>query len=103
VATKSLRIDDEWRRWLAENLMLDADPRSLFDTMIGAGASFADAKREIEAALASPYLAGAQRLKNRLAKRNWVLDTQRRMNRLRPAVVPRLHRISAATFLNDFY
>jgi hypothetical protein len=103
LATESLRIDDEWRRWLAENLILGADPRGLFDTLIGAGASFADAKREIEAALASPYIAGAERIRNRLAKRNWVLDNQRRMNRLRPAVIPRMHRLSAATFLNDFY
>ncbi|MEC5384494.1 cupin-like domain-containing protein [Uliginosibacterium sp. H3] len=99
----AMRMTDEWRRWLAENLILDNHPQGLFETLVRAGVSVADAHHEVNAALSSPYIAGAQRLKNRLAKHDWILDNQRRMGQLRSPEVPRLDKLSADAFLNDFY
>lgn len=97
------KINHEWRRWIAENLLLDNLPQGLFHAMVQAGVSAEEASSEINAALQSPYIAGAQRLKNRLQKRDWVLDIQRKLNRLRPAEIPRRHQLSREDFLREHY
>lgn len=99
----AVMIDDEWRRWIAENLLLGSHPQGVFDTLLKASVSAAEAELEINAALRSPYLAGAQRLRNRLLKRDWLLDSRRRMEQLRSPEVPRIHRLSAERFFEDFY
>jgi hypothetical protein len=99
----AMKISDEWRRWIAENLLLGSHPQGVFDTLVGAGIAAPEAEQEINAALRSPYLAGAQRLRNRLAKRDWLLDSRRRMEQLRPPGVPRIHRLSEEQFFDDYY
>lgn len=100
-----LSIDDNWRRWIAENLMLDNSPESLFDALIANGADPNQARHELAAALASPYLHGAQRMRNRLAKRDWILDCRRKLNRIHPddAHIPRRHQLDSETFLREHY
>jgi hypothetical protein len=56
-------IDDEWRSWIAENLMLECHPGDLIHAMISRGIDPEDAAHEMETAQASPYVRGAQRLK----------------------------------------
>jgi Cupin-like domain len=102
-ALGAMKVTDDWRRWIAENLLIDVPPQGLFETLVRAGVAGSDAQNEINAALQSPYLAGAQRLKNRLVKHDWVLDCQRRMRRLIAPEVPRVHRISAEEFLRNYY
>lgn len=99
----AMHVTDEWRRWLAENLIMDSAPQGLFEALVRAGVSVAEAHHEVSAALSSPYIAGAQRLKNRLAKHDWILDNQRRMSHLRSPQVPRVDKLSGDDFLNDFY
>lgn len=96
-------IDDEWRRWIAENLLLENDPRGIYETLRRAGIGGEEAEREVRQAMASPYLRGAQRLRNRLAKHDWVLDAQRRLNRLRGAAIPRRRRLSREAFFDGYY
>lgn len=98
-----LTIDDEWRRWIAENLLLGGSPQDMYVRMLQAGADATEAAHELQQAQRSPYLAGAQRLHNRLAKHDWVLDNQRRLNRLLPPAIPRVARLSAEAFLRDYY
>ena len=99
----TVRVDDEWRRWIAENLLLGNQPQSLHERMISAGISHAEAMHELQEALNSPYVRGAQRLRNRLAKHDWVLDNQCRLNRLRHPEIPRRHRLSREEFLDAYY
>src|SRR5215469_5239204 len=99
----TVHVDDEWRRWIAENLLLDSQPQAIYEQMLHSGVPQDEALRELRQAMASPYLHGAHRLKNRLAKRDWVLDNQRRMNRLRHADVPRRHKLSREEFLDAYY
>ena len=94
----SFAFTDEWRRWIAENLMLNADPTALFKILVNAGYSQQVADLEIKAALRSPYLAGASRLKNRLLKRDWIIDIQRKLNRLRPQEIERRHQLLREVF-----
>ncbi len=96
-------VDHEWRRWIAENLLLGSNPADLLQVMISGGVDPEVAAVEVNAAQQSPYLAGAQRLKNRMAKHDWVLDNLRRLEHLRAAEIPRRHRLSTREFFDDFY
>ncbi len=98
-------IDDNWRRWIAENLLLDSTPASMRDAMVAAGVDPLEADREIQAARESPYVRGAEHLRNRLQKRDWLLGTYRRINRLNAEsdIIPRRHRLSRGQFLDEYY
>lgn len=100
---KIAQVSAEWRRWIAENLMLGIGPTAIADILIKAGISAADARTEIEAALRSPYLQGARRLANRVAKRDWVLSIQSQLNRLGDDGIERRHQLSGDEFLQQYY
>lgn len=100
-------ISDEWKCWIAENLILGSHPDTLAGILVKSGVIARDAHAEIQAALRSPYLQGVQRLHNRLAKRDWVLGIQSQLNRLAPAEetaqIPRRERLSTEDFLHQHY
>jgi hypothetical protein len=97
------RVDANWRRWIAENLMLGTPPPALTSVLVVNGISAAEAHSEIEAALHSPYLQGARRLANRVAKRDWVLNIQSQLNRLGDDAIPRRERLTGEQFLQQHY
>jgi|GEM_PF-5878815 len=99
------KINDGWRSWIAENLILGASPNSVRDTLVTHGIQEAEASAEILDALRSPYFWGSQRLCNRLKKRDWLLTAYRKLQRLRPraAEVDRRCRLSRAEFFQDYY
>ncbi len=102
-------IDDEWRRWIAENLSLDIEPKNLFQVLVANGVTEADAGRELQLALANPYLRGArqagQRIKNRLKKHDWILDIQRKLNRQAPdcTTIERREKLTRGEFYLRYY
>jgi hypothetical protein len=103
--TQAAGISDEWKCWIAENLILGSHPDTLAGILIQSGVIARDAHAEIQSALRSPYLQGVQRLHNRLAKRDWVLGIQSQLNRLGAdaAVIPRRERLSTGDFLHQHY
>jgi Family of unknown function (DUF6065)/Cupin-like domain len=98
-------IDDEWRRWVAENLLLGASRDSILKTMIAGGLSPSRAAAEIDLAISSPYLRGVERVCNRLKKREWLLAAYRKLSRLHPKAgeIPRRHKLSRDEFLERYY
>ncbi len=104
-AAPTRQVDDEWRRWIAENLILGATPESLLQIMTEGGFGRQETIREIELAIQSPYLKGVERLQNRLRKRDWILATYRKLERLSPASqrVERQHKLSREEFLAAHY
>ena len=48
---------------------------------------------------------GSELLRNRLRKRNWLIATYRKLNRLHPmsAEIERRHKLSRQEFLRDYY
>ncbi|WP_422923762.1 cupin-like domain-containing protein [Singulisphaera sp. PoT] len=94
-------VDNGWRSWIAENLMLGASPNTMEATMAARGIPHEQAAAEIRDALQSPYFWGAQRLCNRLKKRDWQLATYRKLQRLRPGSnrLERRSRLSREEFL----
>jgi hypothetical protein len=105
VTTTTRSIDDDWRRWIAENLLLDAAPAALHGALVSHGFDPADAAREIEAVLASPYFHGATRLRNRLRKREWILSVYGELNRMRASgsTIERRERLSRDEFFEQYY
>jgi hypothetical protein len=97
------RVDDEWRRWIAENLLLNHSPPSVYGAMLRAGIPAMEAQNELQHAMRSPYLTGAQRLRNRLEKRDWLLETQRSRSQLRDRLIERRHKLPASEFLDSYY
>ncbi|WP_256077329.1 cupin-like domain-containing protein [Massilia sp. YIM B04103] len=96
-------IGDDWRRWIGENLILGTPPEALAGILQQNGISSSEAQYEIEAALRSPYLQGSQRLRNRLAKRDWVIGIQAQLNRLAPVHIPRREKLPREDFLQQHY
>jgi len=98
-------MTDSWRSWMAENLAQGATPDSLLPVLVAKGFGVGVAQRELDKAARSPYLAPALRLHQRVAKRDWMLDSRRRLRDLaRPiAAIERRHRLSRAEFLTDYY
>jgi Family of unknown function (DUF6065)/Cupin-like domain len=101
----SRAVDDEWRRWIAENLLLALPPESILDAMVKSGFDPQDSTREINKAIESPYLKGAELLHNRLKKRDWLVTVYRKSNRLHPssAGLERRHKLSRDEFLREYY
>lgn len=97
------RIDDNWRRWIAENLILGCHPDIVSESLLKAGIGLPEIRAEIDTALRSPYLQGAQRLRNRLAKRDWIIDIQSKLNRIAPEPIARRHRLSGQDFFDHYY
>ena len=54
-----VHVDDEWRRWIAENLLLDSRPQDVYDELLRAGISSEEAAQELQQAVSSPYIVGA--------------------------------------------
>lgn len=107
-----------WQEWIAENVLLGADPRDIHKQMVAAGFSPEASEREVYAAMASPYIAAAKRVAGgtaaapvrggssaRAAKYAWWMEVQRRMDRLSSThgIVPRLRRPSNEHFRDAFY
>jgi hypothetical protein len=104
-ATGGPALSDDWRRWIAENLMLDGRPEQIAAALAQNGCPPLLAKAEIERALASPYFQGSATLRRRLAKRDWILNGYRKIAASDPSgtEVPRLAKLPAADFFRYFY
>lgn len=109
-------IDAEWRRWVAENVLLGNEPRSIVDAMVGAGVERATAVREVEAAVGHPYVRAARQLgraaagaggnlESKIQKRDWVLECYRKSARqaTHAGKVPRVPKLSREAFLDGYY
>jgi ribosomal protein L16 Arg81 hydroxylase len=101
----SVAVDDGWRKWIAENLLLGGDPRALHGMMVNAGVAPFEAEQELRTAIASPYLKGLDRVRARLAKRDWVLESISKVKRMHPEArtVERRHRLTRDEFLREYY
>ena len=104
-AATTRHVDDEWRRWIAENLLTGQSPDSILGAMKSSGFGQDESVEEINLALESPYLKGSQLLKDRLKKRDWQLAVYRKCNRLHPdsSEIGRRHRLSRDEFLREYY
>src|SRR5215218_4139286 len=61
-AAASNGVNNEWRRWIAENVLLRNTPQSMVDAMVARGIDAQTAAREIQAAIDHPYLLAARQV-----------------------------------------
>ena len=112
----AVAVDQEWRRWVAENVLLRQEPLSIIEAMVRAGVDRATAIGEVHAAIDHPYIraarqshtAAADAAKNvdaRIQKRDWVLECYRRTARQATTHgnVPRMPKLSRQAFLDNYY
>jgi len=112
----AIAVDPEWRRWVAENVLLRKEPQTIVDAMIQAGVDRADALREVQAAIDHPYIRAARQLgttaesaagspEAKIEKRDWVLECYRRSARQAATAgqVPRVPKLSRQEFLDNYY
>lgn len=98
------RLNDEWRRWAAENLLLGAPVEPVAQRLAEMGAPAKLIADEIEHATASPYFQAGGSVAARLVKRDWLLDSLARLAGMAlPSDVPRVDRPSPQSFLRDHY
>ena len=99
------KIDDGLRRWLAENLLLDAEPDDLAANLEARGIARGETLREIELARFHPHYAGARRMMNRIKKRDWLIASYRKLNRLRrkSPKIERREKLPLDRFLRDYF
>jgi Cupin-like domain len=98
-------IDDEWRKWIAHNVMNLNSPDSIVTVLVQNGFALDASKREVAAAQAHPYVQAGMAQMNKLRKRDWVIDNYRRLNEQLPDFdkVDRRHKLSRDEFHRDYY
>jgi hypothetical protein len=105
----AVAVDHEWRRWVAENVLLRNEPLSIVEAMVRAGVDRATATLEVGAAINHPYIRAARQshgnLDAKIQKRDWVLECYRRAARQATThrKDPRMPKLSRQTFLDNYY
>ncbi|WP_380877470.1 aspartate beta-hydroxylase [Sphingomonas sp. DBB INV C78] len=98
------RINDEWQRWIAENLLLGSAVEPIATRLAELGAPAEVIAAELSAASTSPYYQAGNTVAARLAKRDWVLDSMARLAAMAlPREVPVIDRPEPDAFLRDHY
>jgi hypothetical protein len=112
-------VTPDWRRWIAENLLLGNDLQLLVEAMVHNGFDEQTVRYEIWTAQNHPYLeaartaaraavplpAAAGTVDNKIKKRDWVLEIYRRLARQASTFgqVPRVRRPSRQEFFDNYY
>ncbi len=99
-------IPDVWRRWVAENILLNVDVAAILERLVANGFAPGLAQREIEEARRHPYVAGAaDTLAKHGIKRSWFLDTLARLSRESSGwgTIERRTTIAATDFFDRYY
>jgi tetratricopeptide (TPR) repeat protein len=98
-------MTDEWRRWIAENLMVGQPADTILATMRTSGFAEAESANEVSLAMQSPYFRGSELVRNRLKKRDWLLSLYRKLHRLHPQAgeIERRAKLTRQEFLVEYY
>lgn len=96
-------MDESWRRWIAENLLLDIDRRQMTDAMLRAGFERGLIEQELRLAEHHPYLSAARRLQARLDKNRWITSTLGQLEQFGSGTIERRKTIESRTFFEEFY
>ncbi len=98
-------IDNHWRRWIADNLLLENHPDLIIHAMINHGFDNSTAQNEVVNALNHPFLQAGMKLNAKIKKRNWILDNTRLLEQTSPnfGVIERKVKLTRQEFLRDYY
>lgn len=98
-------LPDAARRWIAERLLAGDEQRAIVQRLFELGTPPTVTKSEIERALANPYYKEAEVLRDRVAKRDWILSAQARLAAIDGDLdgVEVAERLDPDTFFRDYY
>ena len=102
-APQPAALDDSQRLDIAARLLAGEAPDAILAALARAGAPLPAVQAEIAAAASHPYLKAASLLQARLAKRDWLLESRARLERLGAQGIQRRHALPADTFLEEHY
>ncbi len=99
------RLPPEWRRWLAENLMLGLDHQALVDALVAVGEDRAEVEREAERIALTPIYQAGSWVAERLRKTESLLGVYAALARLTepPGTIERRGHVGADEFLHAYY
>jgi hypothetical protein len=99
------RLSDEWRAWLAENVLLGVPRRELLETLGAQGVPAAIASREIDELVRSPLLLAANKVARLVRRHELIVRMKRAVDRLAasPRDVERRSRVSSDEFFDRYY
>jgi hypothetical protein len=98
-------MDDSWRHWIGENLLLGNAPNVIAHRMVEGGFDYATAQHEVTSAANHPYIKAGMALDKKIKKRDWILDNYRLLAQesLSFGIIERKHKLSRDDFLRDYY
>jgi hypothetical protein len=97
-------LDDDWRRWIADNLLRGIAAARIVELLVGLGLRLDEARAAVADAEAHPCLRAARPIADTLRRRESLLDAQAALADLvLPADVPRVPRIGRDEFLHAHY
>ncbi len=98
-------IDNDWRRWIAETLLLGHAADSIIQMMVENGFDNTTAEHEVASATNHPYIQAGMSFDTKIKKRDWILDNYRVLEKesLNFGVIERKYKLTREAFLNDYY
>lgn len=98
-------LPNDWRQWVAKNLLQGIPPEELVQVLVQNGFAEALAQSEVHMAQSHPYVQGAQSMALKLKKRDWVLQCQTILLEQSPYYggVERRERMSRDEFYETYY
>lgn len=98
-------LSDDWRQWIAKNLMLGCVGEDLIPVLVAKGHAPDLAAREVWMAQNHPYVSGGRSLALKLKKRDWVLQCQTVLQEQSPFFggVERRERLARDEFYELYY
>lgn len=101
---KHVFIPHEWKRWIAENVLLNQPLDRLAAILVQNGFPADLARLEVDAASRHPFVQAGQSAVRKLQKRDWMLNLLCKLQTINPStVVERVDNLSQSEFLNDYY
>ncbi len=101
---KHFFVSNDWKRWIAENVLLNQPLDQLASILVKNGFPADLAKLEVDAAAQHPFVHAAQSAVRKLQKRDWLLNMLCKLQTISPdSVVRRVETLSEREFLEDYY
>jgi ribosomal protein L16 Arg81 hydroxylase len=99
------QFDDNWRAWIAENLLLGCSHDSIAATLRNNNFREDEIASEIRKAVESPYRKGGERLANRMKKKDWVLTNYSKLHAMgkNQNAIERRSKLEPDAFFEEYY
>lgn len=105
LAETSQLLSDDWKQWIATNLLRGSQTESLVNILVAQGFSETLAWQEVQTAASHPYVLAGKSQSEKLKKRDWVLRSLSKLQEMSPhyGEVDVQFTISREAFFEQYY